>query len=273
MTNLLLWMTFLCMLTASLAATGAKVLTGFPRHELESYCRRRNRRSFFDDILDRHDDLATVAETLLVVAIVATAVLLSLEILPDATIRRLDRTRLLAGAAIAVPILLAVVSWIPNAVVQLWSAPFIYHTWPFWVAAGRVLWPLMLGLQLVNTILHRLAGEPTPEDDEEEAFEDEIRTIVTAGLRDGLLEADAREMIEGVIELGDVDVAEIMTPRSDVDALDVELGWSEMLQYVVEVGRTRIPVYQDRLDQVIGILYVKDLLLELSKPSDAARSS
>ncbi|MDP7205956.1 MAG: hemolysin family protein, partial [Pirellulaceae bacterium] len=96
--------------------------------------------------------------------------------------------------------------------------------------------------------------------DEEEAFEEEIRAIVTAGLQEGLLEEDAREMIESVIELGDADVRDIMTPRSEVDALEVSQGWEDVLSFVIRCKRTRIPVYKRTLDEVVGILYVKDLL-------------
>jgi CBS domain containing-hemolysin-like protein len=62
-----------------------------------------------------------------------------------------------------------------------------------------------------------------------------------------------------------------MTPRSQVDALDIELSWSEALNFVVDVGRTRIPVYEHTLDHVVGILFVKDLLAEISKNTDAPR--
>jgi CBS domain containing-hemolysin-like protein len=121
-----------------------------------------------------------------------------------------------------------------------------------------------LGVKIVGALLRRLAGRPEEEEDEEEAFEDEIRSIVTEGLYDGVLEEEEREMIEGVIELGDTDVTDIMTPRSNIDALDVNLPWNEVLAFVVEAGRTRVPVYEESLDQILGILYVKDLLTELS---------
>ena len=117
----------------------------------------------------------------------------------------------------------------------------------------------------MDTVINRLAGKEDDQEDEEEAFEDEIRTIVSAGLKEGLLEEDAREMIEGVIELGDADVLDIMTPRSEIDALDASLSWPDVLRFVVDVGRTRIPVFEDKLDNIIGILYVKDLFPELNK--------
>ena len=85
--------------------------------------------------------------------------------------------------------------------------------------------PLTWGARMIDAVLHRLAGRE-PELPDEESFEDEIRTIVTEGHREGLLEEDAREMIEGVIELGDVDVSEIMTPRTDmhIDPVSICLG-------------------------------------------------
>ena len=95
-------------------------------------------------------------------------------------------------------------------------------------------------------------------------MEDEILSIVTEGQHDGLLEDDVREMIAGVIELDDTDVADIMTPRSEMDAIPIDMEWSEMLQFVVRVGRTRIPVYDKNLDDIVGLLYVKDLLAVLS---------
>jgi CBS domain containing-hemolysin-like protein len=141
----------------------------------------------------------------------------------------------------------------------------IYHGWFLWRLIERLLWPLTAGIVVFDTVVNRLAGKDDEPEDEEEAFEDEIRTIVSAGLREGLLEEDAREMIEGVIELGDADVLDIMTPRSEINALDVDLSWPEVLRFVVEVGRTRIPVFEKTLDNIIGILYVKDLFPELNK--------
>jgi CBS domain containing-hemolysin-like protein len=122
--------------------------------------------------------------------------------------------------------------------------------------------PLTWGVILFESPLSRLVGRVQVEEDEEEAFEEEIRSIVTEGLYDGVLAPDAREMIEGVIELADGDVMDIMTPRSNIDAIDIDSPWPEILDLVIESGRTRYPVYEGQLDQIIGILYVKDLLAE-----------
>ena len=133
------------------------------------------------------------------------------------------------------------------------------------------MWPISAVTQFVEEFLRRLAARSEDEEDEEEAFEDEVLAIVTEGLHDGHLEADAREMIEGIMELGDADVADVMTPRSEIDALEVGMSWEAALKFVIEVGHTRIPVYQEKLDNVLGILFVKDLLSELSKVDHATR--
>ena len=79
-------------------------------------------------------------------------------------------------------------------------------------------------------------------------------------------------MIEGVIELGDLDVSEIMTPRTDMVCMTLALSWQEALDFVVEAGHTRIPVANKNLDDIVGLLYTKDLLPELAKgPDDPVR--
>ena len=270
--DVLLWLALVGVVITGLAAIGAKVLHEFSRHDLELYCRRHNRQSLFDDILDHHEDVAVAAESLQAVGTVLLVLSVGQWFFPAGSAILADAKHLAVVAVASIVILLVLITWIPWAIAHVWSAPFLFHTWSFWTFVARLLWPLTLGVRLVDVIVHRLAGQHETPEDEEEAFEDEIRTIVSAGLRDGLLEADAREMIEGVIELGDVDVSEIMTPRSEIDALDVDLDWPDVLKFVVDVGRTRLPVYEDSLDHVIGILFVKDLLAELSKEPAVPRA-
>jgi len=259
------------LLLTLLAATGAKVLQNLSWHELEEYGRRRRQRERYDAIHEHADDVAAAVECLQVVATALIVLAIATWLLSpaDSTIRW---PLVLATTAGTVVVVLATVVWIPQAVARLWSAPFLFHTWRVWRAVGFLLAPLAWGVLLFHTVLRRLAGrldQPT----EEEAFEEEIRSIVSEGIREGLLEADAREMIEGVIELGDADVADIMTPRSQIDAMPVDLQWPDILDQVIHSGRTRIPVYEDKLDHIVGVLYVKDLLPELAKDDPSARRS
>ncbi len=272
MTTALLWAAIGAMLVASFSAIAAKVLREFSARELEEYCKRRRQQTLFDEILDRHDRIALGAESLQIVGttiLVAAAVMWL--VLTGWPVEVVSVGKLLASVAVGALAVLVATSWIPAAVVRLWSAPFLYWTWRFWVAISWLAWPLTVGVSIFDALLSRLAGRHEEEADEEEQFEDEIMTMVTAGERDGLLEPDARDMIEGVIELGDTDVADIMTPRSEIDALEIDMPWSDVLRFVTQCGRTRIPVYEKTLDNIVGVLFVKELLGEFSHDARQSR--
>ena len=116
---------------------------------------------------------------------------------------------------------------------------------------SALAWPLLVGGRFVTAIFARASGQDDEVEDEEEAFEDEILSMVSEGEQDGFLESDARDMIEGVMELDDNDVSSVMTHRSQVDALEENTDWDEMLRFTVESGRTRIPVYQEKIDNIL----------------------
>ena len=75
-------------------------------------------------------------------------------------------------------------------------------------------------------------------------------------------------MIEGVIELGDASVSHIMTPRTDIHMIQLNTPWQEVIESVIKSGHTRVPVYDKSRDEIVGILYSKDLLPELAKSAD-----
>jgi CBS domain containing-hemolysin-like protein len=121
--------------------------------------------------------------------------------------------------------------------------------------------------RIVDSMLHRLAGRRPPHADED-SIEEEIRTIVSEGHREGLLEEEAREMIEGVIELGDAVVSHIMTPRTEINMIQLDTPWDEVVETMIDSGHTRVPVYDKTRDDIVGMLYSKDLLPELAKCAD-----
>lgn len=262
-------------LVAGFAAMGAKVLREFSHHDLEELCNRRGNSKRKQEIFDLHDHVSVAAESLQVVGVVVTiaaGVLYGVTLFPDGPSPGTAGLKELAGVSLTgIVMLLAATVWIPWAVVQFASATFLYHTWRLWYLLSWIFWPLSVGSWLSDEIMQRLTGSSDDEQSEEEAFEDEIRAIVSEGIREGHLVARARELIEGVIELGDADVGEVMTPRSNVDAVDIHSGWDEIVAFVIQCARTRIPVYDGTFDRVIGVLYAKDLLPELSKPASQQR--
>ena len=77
------------------------------------------------------------------------------------------------------------------------------------------------------------------------------------------LETDQREMIQGVVELSDTTVKEVMVPRIDTVFLSASFSRDELLSRIIESGHSRFPVYEETIDKVTGILYVKDILKSL----------
>ncbi|MBN2218180.1 MAG: HlyC/CorC family transporter [Pirellulales bacterium] len=263
------WLAVAGLIVTCVAAIGAKSLGTFSRHDLEEICRRRNTMARIGVILRRHEQAGLAAETLQVIGtavVVLAGAFWTWSKSPHAP-EPPNWTLLGTSVGVGALLLLSVEIWIPWAVARLWATPIVHATWPLWRAVGGLLSPLMLGARFIDTLLHRLAGRQ-PQTADEESFEDEIRTIVTEGHREGLLEEDAREMIESVMELGDVDVSEIMTPRTDMVSMSTSLSWDEAVAFVVKQGHTRIPAYDKNRDDIIGVLYAKDLLPELAK--DAA---
>jgi len=84
------------------------------------------------------------------------------------------------------------------------------------------------------------------------------------------LETEKKEMIQGIFELSDTTVKEVMVPRIDVEFISTRLNREELLARIVESSHSRFPVYEETIDKVIGILYVKDVLKSLVKTDKGA---
>jgi len=90
--------------------------------------------------------------------------------------------------------------------------------------------------------------------------EEEIKTLVDAGEEGGVLEEDEKEMIYSIFEFGETLAREVMVSRVDIVALDADTPLLDAMDVVIKHNHSRVPVYQDSIDNVIGILYAKDLL-------------
>lgn len=90
--------------------------------------------------------------------------------------------------------------------------------------------------------------------------EEELKSMVDAGHEGGVLEGDERQMIYSIFELGDTLVREIMLPRIYITALDASTPLQEAVDELIKSGHSRVPVYEESVDNVLGLLYAKDLL-------------
>lgn len=96
--------------------------------------------------------------------------------------------------------------------------------------------------------------------DSPEEIEQEIGEIIDEGLEQGLIGREEGEMISSILEFRDTLVREVMTPRSDMISARADIPIAEIIQLITQKGYTRIPIYQDTPDNIIGVLHAKDLL-------------
>jgi len=126
-----------------------------------------------------------------------------------------------------------------------------------WV--GMVMRPFVILLTFSTNVILRILGI-NPSLSDKSVTEEEIRLMVDVGRESGNIHAREKEMIENIFEFNDTDVSEIMTHRTNIVSLDVDASYDEVLNIAINEKFSRIPVYEDNIDNIIGILHIKDLL-------------
>lgn len=122
-----------------------------------------------------------------------------------------------------------------------------------------LFWPVVAFMRAFETPVRRLAGVGDDEPPEQIARQ-EIIQAATEAQAEGSVGAEEAQMIASVMQFGDTQVGQVMIPRTEVFAIEADTPWQQACQRVVAGGHSRVPVYQDDLDNVVGVLYAKDLL-------------
>ncbi|TCK03424.1 hemolysin family protein [Phorcysia thermohydrogeniphila] len=198
------------------------------------------------------------------VAIAATSTMLFVKLLGEEE-----------GATLAVPAtvitLLIFGEVTPKTLAIKYSEKYAFFILNFIKAVGAVITPLRFLLVGVATILLKpfgveLFNKPKAITDEE------FMILVSEGAKEGTIAQEEKELIDRTLDLGEMDVKEIMTPRHKIFALREELTVQEAIEKIKDKKFSRIPVYKDSLDQITGILYTRKILplklepRELKKP-------
>ena len=125
--------------------------------------------------------------------------------------------------------------------------------------------PFVKFLSLTTNAISKLFG--VDENDEETVTEEEIKMMVDQGEESGAIEENEKELINNVFEFNDITASEIMTHRTDIFAVDINTTPEELLEEIVkdDCKHSRIPVYDETIDEIKGIVYVKDLLKHIHK--------
>ena len=148
------------------------------------------------------------------------------------------------------------------------SHPEKFARWltPPLVAFAWVVKPFTGLLNSSANLVLRAFGQRPASADENVHSAEELRIIVEQSQEVGVLQAQDADMLEGVFEFSEKNAREVMTPRTDIVALPIEATLDETFALVEESGRSRYPVYEDTIDDIIGLVLAKDLLPILRSP-------
>jgi len=155
---------------------------------------------------------------------------------------------------------------IPFAWAQHTGEKILLKTYPALSLLAGIASPILVLFRFHDRLVRRLAGitESTP-DQEQEEKQEEIMSIVEQGRMEGVVDEEEAEMIENVLELSATTAEEIMTPRTDLVAIKVDDDLQTVLDTITKAGHSRIPVYENNIDNIIGLVYAKDLLSHIGK--------
>lgn len=242
----------LLLIFASLAALQARAIRGAKRHHLQDVCERQGRPEIYEEIVAAGEGVAFVAATVVAMAAVQATLLAGNRLSADATS--------VVGWMLLCWMMLVIVPMVLTRVAGVW---IVVVTWWLWRPMLHLVRPLAgvgtMLLRLFSRFLPRFTAA-SPDDSQ-----DEIRLAMDEAHREGHLDEEAREMIEGVMELEDVHVSEIMTPRTEMFGLPLASTWDEVVAIAVESGHSRLPVWRSSPDDIVGVLHAREVLAELAR--------
>ena len=132
---------------------------------------------------------------------------------------------------------------------------------PFMKVMSVILTPVVVLLTKLSDTVVRFSKKNKEED--QTITEDEFKILVNVGQEEGVFDESETEMINSIMEFDETYVKAIMVPRIDIVAVDVEDSINEALRLIIDGGHSRIPAYEDSIDNIVGILYAKDIFEHL----------
>jgi len=245
------------------AALGA--LTDYSRNKLERYC-GPNRRDLLRRILAYDDDVSLAVRGGMRILLFGLVIATFFASLPEETLStHWWRGWIIYLASIWIA-LVAIENWLARPIGETFAEPFLYWTWPILSLIRLVLLPVLWIAWFSSTMFGIVSGRD--EDVTANSLHEEIRTVVNEGERDGQIPGEAVDMIAGLMDLHEVEVSQIMTPRNDIIMLPDTLSIEEARVEVIESGHSRTPIYHGNRDEIVGILHAKDLLPHLGKSDE-----
>jgi CBS domain containing-hemolysin-like protein len=158
---------------------------------------------------------------------------------------------------------------VPQLLYRRTSAHWVQALIPFFRAMALMTRPCVALLDFFQSLLD--LTDDTGQQIEEPTPAENIDALISAGTEEGLIEEDDRKLIQGVVEFGDKIVREVMTPRPNIVAIGADATLEQLRQVVIDEQFSRIPVYEQNIDQMMGFVHVRDMF-ELEEEERAGRT-
>ena len=152
---------------------------------------------------------------------------------------------------------------IPKITAKQNATRFSLRIAPFVRLLSIILLPVIKAVVWLVNLLTPKKELDEDEEDEDESIE-ELATIIETAEGEGVLDEDQKDLLIAAIDFADISAFEVMTARVDIDAIDIEDSMDEIMELINETPFTRLPVYEDSIDNIIGVLHLNDLLKELA---------
>jgi putative hemolysin len=146
----------------------------------------------------------------------------------------------------------------PTLLAETYPKGFAFRVAGFFIVFIRVLNPIIIFLISLSNLMMRLFGWKKRER-KPRITEEELRSLVDVGHLEGIIDPEEKKMIHNVFQFGDSQVKDIMIPRTDIVAIEVDSTFDEIWEQFQKEQYSRIPVYKNTIDNIIGILHVKDV--------------
>jgi CBS domain containing-hemolysin-like protein len=246
----------IALVLAAMAASAETSLTSISRVRLRQLVEQKVPQAIVIDRL--HRDPNAYLSTILIVNTVAIIVASSTATLLALHLYRERVAEWLVSLVLSLVVLVAC-EITPKTLALQRAEKVALRLAPLVASATLVMRPVVFVLTAVTRLILRLMGGKAQVRGPF-VTEEELKMLVSVGEEEGVLEEEEREMIHGIFEMGDMRVREVMVPRTDLVAIEVNEPVEKAVELVTKHGHTRIPVYEGNLDHIVGVLYAKDLL-------------
>jgi len=242
------------LILAAFAAAAETALTSVSRIRIRTLANEGDRRA--KRLMRLHNDPNGYLSTILSINTIAVIIATSTATVLTVDAHRFPEALVTAALAIVVLIFCEIA---PKSLALRYNEGLSLHLARPVSFLTKILRPLIGSLTLVSRLLLRVStrgkGVRGPF-----VTEEELLLLLAVGEKEGVVEEEERQMIHGILEMTDKAVREVMVPRVDIVGLEESRSTRELIALIIDSGHSRIPIYEQSLDNIVGVIYAKDLL-------------